>query len=208
MKNREIKKEVKFSLLENAFDFILSALMYLAKSKTKSDLKYAILHLCAGIEIILKERLRREHWSLLFEDVNRANILDFESGNFTSVSFRTCIERLKGICNLSFLDKDERYLFKLRERRNRLKHFGITDSAEALTSSAAKVLSILLDFINHELLPDDFSKAEADLLKKLRSKLGTFKRFVEKRLNQIETKLKKAEKESYIVLLVTKKLLY
>lgn len=199
MKNKKVKKDIKFDLLENAFDFILSALDHIAKPKTKSDLKYAILHLCAGQELVLKERLRREHWSLLFEDVNKANIRDFESGNFTSMSFKTCIERLKGICKISFLGKDERYLFNLRERRNRLEHFGIVDSAEALTGSAAYVLSVLLGFISNELSPNDFSDTEAHLLKKIRSKLGDFQRFVEKQLRQIEPDLKRAQKESYVV---------
>ena len=43
MKNRKDEKEIKFDLLENAFDFILSALKYIVESRTKSNLKYAVL---------------------------------------------------------------------------------------------------------------------------------------------------------------------
>lgn len=199
MKNKQVKKEIKFDLLENAFDFILSALKYIVESRTKSNLKYAVLHLCAGTELILKESLRREHWSLLFEDINKANIQDFKSGNFTSVSFIRCIERLKGICNISFSNKDERYLFNLREKRNRLEHFGIIDSAEALTSLTAQVLSILLDFINDKLYPDEFSETEAILFNNLRSKSGEFDKLVIARFNKIKPDLKQAKEEWYVV---------
>ncbi len=200
MEDRKLKKDIKFGLLENGFDFILSSLMYVAKPRTKSDLKYAILHLCAGMELILKERLRREHWSLLFEDINKANIRDFETGSFRSVSFGTCIDRLKGICNISVsLDNKKPLLFNFREKRNRLEHFGIVSSKEALTGSTAQVLSILLDFINGELLPNDFSKIERELLNQLRSKLSEFQNFVKRRLEQIDPDIKKAEKELYKV---------
>ena len=199
MKNKQVKKEIKFDLLENAFDFILSALKYIVESRTKSNLKYAVLHLCAGTELILKESLRREHWSLLCEDVNKANIRDFKSGNFTSVSFIRCIERLRGICNVSFSKKDERFLFNLREKRNRLEHFGIIDSAEALTSLTAQVLSILLDFINDKLYPDEFPETEAILFNNLRTKSGEFDKFVITRFNQIMPNLKQAIKKWYVV---------
>lgn len=194
------KIEINFGLLENGFDFLISALEYIRKSpKSKSDLKYAILHLCAGTEIILKERLRREHWSLLFENINRANMSEFELGNFTSVSFRTCIERLEGICNIKFSDREKRYLFALREKRNRLEHFGIVDTKEALIGSATRVLSTLLNFINNHLSPHDFSQTGGDLLRSFRNKLGAFRGFVTKRLKQIGDDLEQAKNESFVV---------
>jgi hypothetical protein len=47
-----------------------------------------------------------------------------------------------------------------------------------MNNLATQVLSTLLGFINDELSPNDFSKAETDLLKKIRSNLGEFERFV------------------------------
>jgi len=38
----------------------------LEKGASLSDAKYAVLHLAAGVELLLKEQLRREHWALLF----------------------------------------------------------------------------------------------------------------------------------------------
>lgn len=199
MKDEDIKKEIKLGLLENGIDFLLSALDYIERTKSKTDLKYAVLHLCAGTELVLKERLRKEHWSLLFEVINKANIPDFESGNFTSVSFKTCIDRLEGICSISFSDNDKRYFFNLRDKRNRFEHFGIVDSVEALKVASARVLSTLLSFISHQLSPTDLSPNESKLLRKLRSKLSVFTRFVEKRLKQINVDIERAKEESIIV---------
>ena len=66
-------EELKFNIepIENAFDFALSALEYISNKHDKSALKYAILHLSSGMEIILKEPLRRKHWAFIFEDVNK-----------------------------------------------------------------------------------------------------------------------------------------
>ena len=58
---------LEYTLLENGLDFISSALKHLKNQPTKRELKYAVLHLSAGIELILKERLKREHWSLVFD---------------------------------------------------------------------------------------------------------------------------------------------
>ena len=64
-------KTVNFTLLENGLDFIWSAVEHLGVASTKRDLKYATLHLVSGIELVLKERVRREDWSLLFPDPSK-----------------------------------------------------------------------------------------------------------------------------------------
>ena len=51
---------IEFTLLENGLDFIWSAVEHLGTDLSKRSLKYAVLNLAAGIELILKERLRRE----------------------------------------------------------------------------------------------------------------------------------------------------
>ena len=62
------EERIRLHLLENAFDYLLSAAEY-ASLKSPRSWKYAILHLVAGIELLLKARLQQEHWSLLFQRV-------------------------------------------------------------------------------------------------------------------------------------------
>ncbi len=88
-------KPVKYELFENGLDFILSGLEHLStKPLNKRAYKFGVLHLAAGIELILKERLRREHWSLLFENVDKANAAALASG----VVFRPRCKGKKRVC--------------------------------------------------------------------------------------------------------------
>jgi hypothetical protein len=57
--------ELAFSPLENGLDYLQSVVDGLAGDPTKRDLKYAVLHLSAGIEVLAKYRLHREHWTLV-----------------------------------------------------------------------------------------------------------------------------------------------
>jgi len=66
-------QSITFTPLENGLDFILRALEYLADDPPKRDQKYAVLRLHSGVELILKEHLRREHWSLVFEKPEEAS---------------------------------------------------------------------------------------------------------------------------------------
>ena len=191
MKKKLESNEIKIDLLENGFDFILSALNYLSEYESARDLKYAILHLSSGFELIFKERLKNEHWSLLFERIDKVNLHDFETGNFVSVYFDSCLARLEGICGINFSDNEKEILRNFRDKRNKLEHFGIIDTVEALKSSAAKALSIALDFINKHLTEKEFSEAEIDLLDKLKKKMLEFDDFVDTRMKEIEARFKK-----------------
>lgn len=69
----EHRETITFGLLENGLDFVKSAVNYLVGYREKSDLKYGILHLSAGIELILKYRLSKEHWSLVFQNFDKVS---------------------------------------------------------------------------------------------------------------------------------------
>ena len=63
-------KNVEFKLAGNALDYVLSASEH-AKIGTARELKYAILHLFAGAELILKSRLIAHDWRLLSQILRR-----------------------------------------------------------------------------------------------------------------------------------------
>lgn len=185
--------DFKFELLENGLDFILSGLNYLSEQKDKSDLKYGVLHICSGIELILKERLKSEHWSLIFSNVDNADEELLKLGEFKSVDYMTSIKRLENICNISIKKDHERHLVDFRNRRNKLQHFGINDSWEASVSSSVIVVSVILDFISNELEPDNFELDNKRLLNRIKRKLSEFHEYVEKRLKLIDKDIKSAE---------------
>ena len=62
---------MQYSMLENGMDFIISGILHLQKAESENveeniqgrELKYALLHLSSGIELVFKSRLNIEHWT-------------------------------------------------------------------------------------------------------------------------------------------------
>ena len=84
-------KRVDLSPLENGLDYLRSVVDALAGDPTTRDLKYAVLHLAAGIEVLAKYRLHCEHWTLVVSKLDDPKIdrAAFERGDFTSVQARS-----------------------------------------------------------------------------------------------------------------------
>ena len=183
--------EIEFALLENGLDFIASGLRYISKAENKSNLKYGTLHLASGIELVLKARLERNDWRLLFIDPSEAEERTFGTGDFKSIDVATCFERLKEHCHISFEHKAKQKLQSFRARRNRFEHFRVVDTREAIESSAADALTILMSFIGQEFQASELSEVESGLLMEIRASLAEFARFTEENMRaiteQIET---------------------
>src|SRR5437667_8466465 len=185
--------QVHFTLLENGLDFVWSAVEHLSVATSKRELKYALLHLVSGIELILKERLRREDWKLLFPNPEKANEARYKTGDFKSVDFGKLIDLVEGYC-FDGNWEDAESLQAVRQQRNRFEHFEATESAEAVIASTAEALGVILDFIREELSGDHdhFTESEEALLTAIRGKLTDLDAFVETRLKSIEPELENA----------------
>jgi hypothetical protein len=173
---------MKLTLIENALDFILSAIKY-AKVDEARSLKYAVLHLSDGVELILKEKLRREHWSLLFADVNKASESALTAGEFKSVDFDECIERLEGISGLDMTSHTS-LLKLLRRHRNRLQHFEYKGSKDEVMSILVKTWGFVLDFL-HDQLPDIVS-GQAATIDEIKDLMIENEGFVRERLASVQ----------------------
>ena len=68
-----MNEQAKFqlNLLANGLDFILGAAERAAIGAPR-DLKYAMLNLVDGVELLVKARLEQEHWTLLFDQVGQS----------------------------------------------------------------------------------------------------------------------------------------
>lgn len=129
-----------------------------------------MLHLSAGIELVLKDRLRREDSTLIFDDVSQADEGKLEKGNFKSVSLWECLRRIDEHCSVNAPDKTPLEHFK--NLRNPIEHFAMNHSQTALESSAAVVLGDLIDFMSEAFEDGDLSGDESDLLQEIRTLLG------------------------------------
>ncbi len=187
----EPSESVEFSLLENGLDFIQSGCQYIARGESKSDLKYGVLHLASGIELVLKARLAAQSWKLLFKDLKKASLHSFRAGKFEGVTMWKCLKRLESQCGIKLSDGQRRSLEVFREKRNQLEHFRIIDTKAALEASAVAPLSVTLDFIRDEFDDEDLSNEELRLIRKIRGLLSQFTTFRNSKLRQIRRMLRR-----------------
>ena len=196
----KVNTEFSYELFENGLDFILSGLENLGKKQLdKRAYKFGILHLAAGIELIFKERLRREHWSLLFENIDKAHAAALANGDFKSVGFESLVNRLANIAKVCIAKNESQTINELRKKRNKAQHFQITDTPAAIESVTAQAVSFALDFIKKELSQPKMNKQELDTLEKIKNKLTDFKAFVDSRWNKIQSLLQKYKEDKAIV---------
>ena len=130
-------------------------------------LKHTIINLASAIELLVKDCLMEEHWTLFFSDINKASVEKLESGDFVSVDFYTGIQRLKNICGI---DISLNECIKLHKYRNQIVHYKLTETFENVLSNISSALFEIATFIEEETLKnlpeeavDDFSKHIQDM---------------------------------------------
>ncbi len=93
-------------------DHLLSVVNHLSGEPEPQDLKYAVLHLQAAAEVLLKVRLIEEHWSLVFKNPGSARRDKFEASDFDSCGPNDAITRLREIVGKEVGEKFERNINK------------------------------------------------------------------------------------------------
>lgn len=194
MKHRT-QENIQFDLIENGLDFISSGVQYILKDDSPHKLKYAILHLSAGTELLLKELLKREHWSLIFENPNSAKYEFLKTGEFKSVDFETLIIRLTNICEFEFSVREISVLRQLKKLRNKIEHFEFDANIETVKSLSSRILCLVLSFINTNFDFKSLSIDSQDYIIGLREALSEFKEFAILRTAQIKSDLDEAQKQ-------------
>lgn len=195
---RKAKDEaLHFSPLSNGLDFLLAGLEVLGGEPGPRQVKYAVLHVAAGISLVHKELLYRKHWAFIFDDVRAATRERYESGDFRSVDFEACLQRLEGICGISIDEETRRRLRSLIRRRNRIEHFGISEPLMVAKASVSAVLGHTVAFVDEHLAP--LGAEDADVMEEIRRLLGTFEKFVQDRWKEIENDVQERGKQTTVV---------
>lgn len=186
-------------LLLSALEFLDDAANQLSESEhpNRTQIRFAILHLCTGIELLLKQRLMKEHWSLVFADVEKADASKLQSSDFTSVDFDKAITRLKNICGVAVGKDKEKNLNKFRQLRNKLEHFHYSPSPEEAMSILTNAWSFVIDFTSTERskIGLDGDPNAQQLYNEIQQKVGSIKQIVDRRLKEIYTKKQELEKK-------------
>lgn len=179
--------ELEFSLVENAEDFLEASVDHVRTPEPR-DWKYAILHLASALELLFKAILEREHWSLLFEDVNKASIASLTSGKLHSVRFDTAIERARKIVGVELKTRDLDYLGRIHALRNGLQHFTVRINIEQAKSIVARGISLFLD-LQHRYV--DVS-ANREFEQRINQALLEFEEYVDVRVRALQPELNAA----------------
>ncbi|MGI5255641.1 hypothetical protein [Actinacidiphila glaucinigra] len=189
------RRDMDFTPVRNGMDFLLSAFNHLSQrngTPGARDLKYAVLHLQAAVEVLLKARLIREHWSLVFSDPGKAKKDDYVKGSFTSCTVLAAVDRLNNIVTLQITKEQRQAIGSLADTRNALTHLGHTGSVYAVEAQAAVVLDFLLSFIHEELAPALSSEAAyvKATMDQLSARLGQATALVKQRSERLEGELR------------------
>ncbi|GHH57941.1 hypothetical protein [Streptomyces candidus] len=185
--------EVNFPPIDNGLDYLLSVIASLADDEewgrvSARDLKYAVLHLQAAAEVLLKYRLHQEHWTLVFAEPGKAKKEELADGSLASCTPAQTVDRLRRIVGLPIADKDAAALNKLAKTRNALQHYGLTDSARAV-----EVLDFLVRFLDEQqllpALPDEDRQRTTQDMRTIRRGLSRIQGFVTRRMQRLRAEL-------------------
>lgn len=189
-------REVLFPPVQNGMDYLLSVVGHLDRdSPGPRELKYAVLHLQAATEVLLKACLHRFDWRLVFvnpDDVKDTDRTLLEKGAFKSCSLKDAIKRLRQR-SVDIPPAAKAEITALAEQRNRLQHYGLTDTAAAVEARALPVLDFLVSFVDDYLGPglDEGQDAHDldDAMRKVRASLARISSFVDTRMRRLEPQL-------------------
>ena len=185
-------RKIHYPPVPNGIDYLRDVVDRLAREDgepSERDLKYAVLHLQAAAEVLLKARLREEHWTLVIARADKASRKAFDEGKFESVTNAETVRRLVDVVGLDISTDDKKTLLDLAADRNQLQHWGITEEANAVLTRAANVLDFLIRFLDQHLLPhidDQDEEAVADDLEEIRLGLTRIASYVTSRMDRLK----------------------
>jgi hypothetical protein len=180
-------KKLELTLNENAVDFLQEAIRHTRQS-TPRDWKYAVLHLCSAIELLSKAILEKEHWSLIFEDINEASIIKIKTKkDFKSVSFEKALQRIQQIVKIKISSRDLSYLQSLMKLRNKGIHYSLVLNVEQAKSLVARGISLFLN-LQQNIGSKTLSNRDFEIV--VNRSLVQFQKYVDVRIRKLEKSLR------------------
>ncbi|WP_327411179.1 hypothetical protein OG458_42480 (plasmid) [Streptomyces sp. NBC_01281] len=185
--------DMHFPVVINGLDYLHSSVSSLADEPEGRALKYAVLHLQFAAETLFKARLELHEPALVWANPKKFDDRLHRLGDFKSIGTPGALERLRDDVKIANpIDPQDAALTALVGLRNRLTHFGASDTAVAVEARAIPVLDLLLTFIDDELLPHDDSDTAAEaweLMETIRPLVGRIRGLVDHRLGPLGEKL-------------------
>jgi hypothetical protein len=152
------------------------------------ELKYAVLHLMSGIDLILKARLHEHDPAQLYQDPAQFSDAGYATGDFTGPKTKEILKRL-GSAGVSLTSARKAELEQLRKKRNRAEHFHLEDTVAAISAITARTLGFALDFIAGVFDANALSATASSQLEEIRAALPGLEHFVADHHDSIAGKL-------------------
>jgi hypothetical protein len=176
--------KINHTMLSNGLDFLTRGLAEI-NSGNNSDLKYGVLHIFAGTLLVMKERLRQEHWTLLFSKTDKLSKKSYEGGDFPGIDSRILVDHLENVVGIKISESDKRALEELRKIRNKIEHFTFELSPTSIKTTSAKVLQFTIKFMGSNFHIAEFSEHEAILFEEITESSQQFREYIEAELKAI-----------------------
>ncbi|MEU6211847.1 hypothetical protein ABZ891_18315 [Streptomyces sp. NPDC047023] len=124
--------ELSYPAVRNGLDFLRSVVEHLdGPDPGPRAVKFAVVHLQAATEILLKAGLASLDWKLVFADPDQADETAYKAGDFISIGASKAIALLKKE-GVVIANREKKEIERLAVQRNKLAHFGGTLSAAAV----------------------------------------------------------------------------
>lgn len=121
------------NLVTNAFDFLEKSI-----DSFDLDIKASVIGFYTAVELFLKARLLREHWSLVVAKSKEPDLDEFSRGNFSSVSLEDSLSRLEKVVRSPVPEEAKKAFKALGVHRNKMVHFFHEAAANGKKSNQVK----------------------------------------------------------------------
>ena len=192
----ELNIRTSSALLNNSFDFLNLPIEILKKfdrwfrswNWDDYELKTALLNVTIGVELILKAKIASINWKELFQNASNAKKEKLKSGDFFSVKFEDCIERIEKNSQIKFSEEIKHRINKIRQIRNKVTHFYFDTKKENFASLVSYGIDFFIEFYRNY-ISSDFCE-EKDRTEKIDYELSHVKDYLSVRLLTISEKMK------------------
>lgn len=148
------------TLGENSFDSLEESLAKVSDAEENVGAwKFAVVHIVHAIELMLKERLQREHRLLIFQNVDKPGTGERPG---TTVSLETALSRLQN-AGIELNGDDLRAIGKAIEWRNRITHSEFSLFVDEVRANYALLFEFIHNFHLKELNIEVMDEIVADL---------------------------------------------
>lgn len=157
------KGTLKLNLLENAYDYLNCSLESVARAKnmgSQKEWKFAILNIAHSIELLLKERLRREHRLLIYANLDKYKPITRQT---KTVPWHVLIERMRYVLGEDFDKIDAGRLDLARDLRNQMIHYDVELSFPEIYHDYANLWNFVREFSERILGEDLHNRISAEL---------------------------------------------